>query len=110
MEVFNLYNKIAFDKENELEIFIYNHMFYDPQKKVFFSTYKTEHYLQNPDGSYSLKDTVKGEETYAGKEVVAVEKTYDGYTHVIIPESVEKEVVNADGSTIYVDGVVGLTV
>lgn len=70
-------------------------VYYDPVK----TTYKTEHYLQNPDGSYSLKDTVKGEETYAGKEVVAVEKTYDGYTHVIIPESVEKEVVNADGST-----------
>ena len=53
MEVFNLYNKIAFDKENELEIFIYNHMFYDPQKKVFFSTYKTEH-LIGPIGSFLL--------------------------------------------------------
>lgn len=53
MEVFNLYNKIAFDKENELEIFIYDHMFYDPQKKVFFSTYKVEH-LIGPIGSFLL--------------------------------------------------------
>ena len=53
MEVFNLYNKIAFDKEVNLEIFIYNHMFYDPKKKLFFSAYRPKH-LIGPIGSFLL--------------------------------------------------------
>lgn len=77
------------DKTYEMDVY------YDPVK----TTYKTEYYLQQPDGSYKLKDTVQGEQTYAGKNVTAPEKTYDGYTHVAIPDSLESAVVNADGST-----------
>lgn len=70
-------------------------VYYDPVK----TTYKTEYYLKNPDGSYTLKDTVPGEETYAGKNVTAPEKSYDGYVHVTTPDSKESAVVEADGST-----------
>ena len=53
MEVFYLYYKIAFDKKDELEIFVFNHMFYDSEKKIFFSTYKMEHFI-GPIGSFLL--------------------------------------------------------
>ena len=48
-----MYYKIAFDNKDELEIFIFNHMFYDPKKKIFFSTYKMEHFIA-PIGSFLL--------------------------------------------------------
>ena len=69
--------------------------YYDPVQ----TTYKTEYYLKQPDGSYKLKDTVNGDKTYAGKNVTAPGKTYEGYTHVITSNSVEQAVVKADGST-----------
>lgn len=70
-------------------------VYYDPQK----TTYKTEHYLKQEDGTYKLQETVPGEETYAGKPVSAVEKEYPGYTHVKTGDSVESATVQADGST-----------
>lgn len=70
-------------------------VYYDPVK----TTYKTEYYLKQEDGTYKKADTVQGEQTYAGKHVTAPEKTYDGYTHVTTSESNEADVVAADGST-----------
>lgn len=70
-------------------------VYYDPVK----TTYKTEYYLKQPDGSYKKVDTIQGEETYAGKNVTAPEKSYDGYLHVTTPDSKESAVVEADGST-----------
>lgn len=70
-------------------------VYYDPVK----TTYKTEYYVKESDGTYTLKDTVLGEETYAGKNVTAPEKSYEGYVHVTTPDSKESAVVEADGST-----------
>lgn len=70
-------------------------VYYDP----VITTYKTEYYLKQEDGTYKKVDTVQGEQTYAGTHVTAPEKTYDGYTHVTTSESNEADVVAADGST-----------
>lgn len=45
--------KLAFDKNLGLEFFVYKHMYYDKKKKIFLSTYKTEHMI-NPLGSFIL--------------------------------------------------------
>lgn len=37
--------KLAFDKNLGLEFFVFKHMYYDKSKKVFFSSYKTEHII-----------------------------------------------------------------
>ena len=79
-------------KENETyEMDVY----YDP----IMTTYKTEYYLKQPDGSYKKVDTIQGEKTYSGTSVTAPEKSYDGYVHVTTSESKESAVVEADGST-----------
>lgn len=70
-------------------------VYYDP----IITTYKTEYYLKQEDGSYKKVDTIQGEQTYAGTHVTAPEKSYDGYTHVTTSESNEADVVAADGST-----------
>lgn len=62
--------------------------------------YKTEYYLEQPDGSFLLKDTVTSEEVIAGTEVSSAERKYDGYIHVTVDESKEKDTVKADGSTV----------
>lgn len=62
--------------------------------------YKTEYYLEQPDGSFILKDTVTSEDVIAGTEVSSADRKYDGYIHVIVDESKEKDTVKADGSTV----------
>ena len=62
--------------------------------------YKTEYWLEQPDGSFLLSDTVLSDEVVAGTEVKAADRNYDGYEHVIISESNEKGTVEADGSTV----------
>ncbi|MDE5781564.1 MAG: LPXTG cell wall anchor domain-containing protein, partial [Lachnospiraceae bacterium] len=79
------------DKDKTYEMNVY----YDPPK----TTYKTEYYLEQPDGSFKKEDEITSGETYAGKTVNAEEKTYDGYTHVIVDESLETDFVKPDGST-----------
>ena len=72
--------------------------YYDPT----ITKYKTEYYLEQPDGSFKRQDadTIVTEDVYAGTNVIAQEKTYNGYTHVIVSESNEQDVVAADGSTV----------
>lgn len=72
--------------------------YYDPA----ITKYKTEYYLEQPDGSFERQDadTILTENVYAGTSVIAQEKTYDGYTHVIVSESNEQDTVAADGSTV----------
>lgn len=72
--------------------------YYDPT----ITKYKTEYYLEQPDGSYERQDadTIVTEDVYAGTSVTAQEKTYDGYTHVIVSESNEQDTVAPDGSTV----------
>lgn len=72
--------------------------YYDPT----ITKYKTEYYLEQPDGSFERQDadTILTEDVYAGTSVIAQEKTYDGYTHVIVSESNEQDTVAADGSTV----------
>lgn len=72
--------------------------YYDPT----ITKYKTEYYLEQPDGSFKRQDadTILTEDVYAGTDVTAQEKTYDGYTHVIVSESNEQDTVAADGSTV----------
>ncbi len=53
-----------------------------------------------PDGSLLLKDTVTSEEVIAGTEVGSADREYDGYIHVTVDESKEKDTVKADGSTV----------
>lgn len=77
------------DKVYEMDVY------YDP----IMTTYKTEYYLKQPDGSYKKVDTIQGEKTYPGTSVTAPEKSYDGYVHVTTPDSKESAVVEADGST-----------
>ncbi len=62
--------------------------------------YKTEYYLEQPDGSFILKDTVTSEEVIAGTEVGSADREYDGYIHVTVDESKERDTVKADGSTV----------
>lgn len=62
--------------------------------------YKTEYWLEKPDGSFLLNDTVLSDEVVVGTEVKAADRNYDGYEHVIISESSEKDTVKADGSTV----------
>ena len=62
--------------------------------------YKTEYYLEQPDGSFLLKDTVISEDVIAGTEVSSADRKYDGYIHVTVDESKEKDTVKADGSTV----------
>lgn len=62
--------------------------------------YKTEYYLEQPDGSFLLKDTVTSEGVIAGTEVSSADRKYDGYIHVTVDESKEKDTVKADGSTV----------
>ncbi|HAI92690.1 MAG TPA: hypothetical protein DCM21_09220 [Butyrivibrio sp.] len=62
--------------------------------------YKTEYYLEQPDGSFILKDTVTSEDVIAGTEVSSADRKYDGYIHVTVDESKEKDTVKADGSTV----------
>ena len=62
--------------------------------------YKTEYYLEQPDGSFAKKDESTTDNVYAGKTVTAEEKKYDGYTHVTVTESNETDVVKEDSSTI----------
>ena len=69
---------------------------YKPAK----AKYKTEYYLEQPDGSFLLKDTVTGEEVIAGTEVSSADREYDGYIHVTVDESKERDTVKADGSTV----------
>lgn len=69
---------------------------YKPAK----AKYKTEYYLEQPDGSFILKDTVTSEEVIAGTEVSSADRKYDGYIHVTVDESKEKDTVKADGSTV----------
>lgn len=72
--------------------------YYDPA----ITKYKTEYYLEQPDGSFERQDadTILTEDVYAGTSVTAKEKTYEGYTHVIVSESNEQDTVAADGSTV----------
>lgn len=53
-----------------------------------------------PDGSLLLKDTVTSEEVIAGTEVGSADREYDGYIHVTVDESKERDTVKADGSTV----------
>lgn len=53
-----------------------------------------------PDGSFLLKDTVTSEEVIAGTEVSSADREYDGYIHVTVDESKERDTVKADGSTV----------
>lgn len=69
---------------------------YKPAK----AKYKTEYYLEQPDGSFLLRDTVTSEEVIAGTEVSSADREYDGYIHVIVDESKERDAVKADGSTV----------
>ena len=69
---------------------------YKPAK----AKYKTEYYLEQPDGSFLLKDTVTSEEVIAGTEVSSADREYDGYIHVTVDESKERDTVKADGSTV----------
>ncbi|MBD5136146.1 MAG: hypothetical protein HDT39_09350 [Lachnospiraceae bacterium] len=85
------YSITIVDKDKTYEMNVY----YDPPK----TTYKTEYYLEQPDGSFKKEDEITSGETYAGKTVSAEEKTYDGYTHVIVDESLETDFVKPDGST-----------
>lgn len=62
--------------------------------------YKTEYYLEQPDGSFAKKDESTTDNVYAGKTVTAEEKKYDGYTHVTVTESNETDVVKEDSSTV----------
>lgn len=62
--------------------------------------YKTEYYLEQPDGSFILKDTVTSEDVIAGTEVSSADREYDGYIHVTVDESKERDTVKADGSTV----------
>ena len=70
-------------------------VYYDP----VLTTYKTEYYLKQPDGSYKLKDTVPGDKVYAGTEVTAPAKSYDGYVHVTTENTLEQATIAPDGST-----------
>lgn len=71
--------------------------------KVYYNIlkapYKVLYYLQNPDGSYRLEETVLGPEAFVGTAVSAPNKTFDGYEKVTILESIETATVVADGST-----------
>lgn len=69
---------------------------YNPVK----AKYKTEYWLEQPDGSFLLDDTVLSDEVVAGTEVKAADRNYTGYEHVTISESNEKDTVEADGSTV----------
>lgn len=71
-------------------------VYYDPPK----TTYKTEYWIQKPDGSLEKKEETTSGETYSGKTVTAVPKVYDGYSHIVMEDSIETAVVRADGSTV----------
>ncbi|MDE7063246.1 MAG: hypothetical protein K2O73_08395, partial [Lachnospiraceae bacterium] len=71
-------------------------VYYDPPK----TTYKTEYWIQKMDGSSEKMEEVISGETYSGRTVTAVRKIYDGYSHIVIGDSVETAVVQADGSTV----------
>lgn len=45
--------KLAFDKNLGLELFIFKRIYYDKSKKIFFSSYKTDHMI-DPIGSFLL--------------------------------------------------------
>ena len=45
--------KLAFDKNLGLELFVFKHMYYDKSKKIFFSSYNTEHMI-DAIGSFLL--------------------------------------------------------
>lgn len=45
--------KVAFDKNLGLEFFIFKHMYYDKNKKIFLSSFKTEHMI-NSLGNFLL--------------------------------------------------------
>lgn len=45
MEVFHLDFKLAFDKNLKLELFVFKRIYYDKSKKIFFSSYRTEHMI-----------------------------------------------------------------
>lgn len=62
--------------------------------------YKTEYWLEKPDGSFLLNDTVLSDEVVAGTEVSSADREYDGYIHVTVDESKERDTVKADGSTV----------
>ncbi|MDE5777482.1 MAG: hypothetical protein K2I10_03085, partial [Lachnospiraceae bacterium] len=64
------------------------------------TTYKTEYYLKQPDGTYRLEDTIPGNEVIPGTTVNATEIPYPGYTHVQNDLSHETDVVQPDGSTV----------
>ena len=53
MEVFHLDFKLAFDKNLGLELFVFKRIYYDKSKKIFFSSYKTDHMI-DPIGSFLL--------------------------------------------------------
>lgn len=57
--------------------------------------YNVEHYLQNTDGMYTLKDTEQLVGT-VGEETAAKAKPYAGYT----AQAFEQETILADGSTV----------
>ena len=73
-------------------------VYYDP----VLTEYKTEYYLEQPDGTFKKQDpdTIVTKDVHAGISVTAQEKTYNGYTHVTVAESKEKDTVAADGSTV----------
>ena len=53
VEVLKLSFKLAFDKNLGLELFVFKHMYYDKSKKIFFSSYNTEHMI-DAIGSFLL--------------------------------------------------------
>lgn len=72
-------------------------VYYDPVK----TTYVTEYYLEQPDGTYKLQtdDTVTTKNVYAGTDVTAVIKDYTGYEHTTTDNTNEADKVKADGTT-----------
>ena len=73
--------------------------------KVYYNiikspVYKVEYYVQQEDGTYKLHSEVPDIKGTEGEEVQADIIDIDGYVHTTTPDSLEKDTVKADNSTV----------
>ena len=94
MEVFNLKFKVAFDKESNLEFFVYNHLYYDPKKQIFFSTYMTNE-LIGPSGSFLIEFLNTNFENNAERNSFVFWYCYENLYYRKYPEIKEKNSNNS---------------
>ena len=86
--------KVAFDKESNLEFFVYNHLYYDPKKQIFFSTYMTNE-LIGPIGSFLIEFLNTNFENNAERNSFVFWYCYENLYYRKYPEIKEKNSNNS---------------